>query len=89
MTFRFFGHVFGDDDSYMSKEEKAEAISRDPVPAFRAKLIADGVATAEQLASMEAKIADDIEEAIKFALSSEVPPPGELLRDVYAERGGA
>jgi len=87
MTFRFFGHVFGDDDSYMSKEEKAAAISRDPVPAFRAKLIADGIATAEQLAAMEAKIADDIEEAIKFALSSEVPPPEELLRDVYAEGG--
>lgn len=85
MTFRFFGHVFGDDDFYMTKEEKAEAISKDPVPAFRARLIADGVASEQQLADMEAAIAAQIEEAVQFALSSDLPPPEELTRDVFAE----
>src|SRR6516165_6728349 len=89
MTFRFFGHVFGDDDFYMTKDEKAAAIAKDPVPLFRAKLIETGVATEEQLAGIEAKIGADIQEAIEFALASEMPPIEELTRDVYAEQGVA
>ena len=87
MTFRFFGHVFGDDDFYMTKEEKAAAMEKDPVPAFRARLIADGVASEDQLAKMEADIAAEIEEAVQYALNSEFPPKEELIRDVYAEAG--
>ncbi|AIT79846.1 thiamine pyrophosphate-dependent dehydrogenase E1 component subunit alpha [Novosphingobium pentaromativorans] len=89
MTFRFHGHVFGDDDSYMTKEEKAAAIAKDPVPAFRAKLIADGIATEEDLAAMEKTIADDIEDAVQYALGSDLPHASELTTDVYAEAGVA
>ena len=84
-TFRFFGHVFGDDDSYMTKEEKSAAMERDPVPAFRARLIADGTATEAQIAEIEAKIASQIEDAIQYALGSDMPPLEELRRDVFAE----
>jgi pyruvate dehydrogenase E1 component alpha subunit len=89
LTFRFFGHVMGDDDSYMTKDEKAAAMAKDPVPLFRAKLIETGVATEEQLAGIEAKIGADIQEAIEFALASDMPPIEELTRDVYAEQGVA
>lgn len=89
MTFRFHGHVLGDDDFYIDKAEKAAAIAADPVPAFRAKLIETGVATEEQLAAMEAEIAKEIEEAIEYALASETPGLEELTRDVYAESGVA
>ena len=89
MTFRFFGHVFGDDDFYIPKEEKAAAMAKDPVPAFRAKLIETGVASEDQLAAIETDIARQIEEAIQFALNSDVPSAEELMRDVYAEAGAA
>ena len=89
MTFRFFGHVFGDDDFYMTKEEKAEAMAKDPVPAFRARLIADGTATEEQIAGIETDITAQIEDAIQYALGSDFPAPEELTRDVYAEAGAA
>lgn len=89
MTFRFFGHVFGDDDSYMDKAEKAAAMEADPVPAFRRTLIDTGVATEDQLAAMEAQIAKDIEAAIEFALGSDMPGIEELTRDVYADAGAA
>jgi len=85
ITFRFNGHVFGDDDAYMPKDEKAAAMENDPLPRFRAQLIASGVATEEQLAGIEADIDARIEEAIEYALSSDVPPVEELTRDVYAE----
>ena len=89
MTFRFHGHVLGDDDKYMTREEKAAAMERDPVPAFRARLIADGTATEAQLAAIETAIDAEIEAAIEHALASEMPPVEELLRDVYAEAGQA
>ena len=84
-TFRFMGHVFGDDDSYMTKEEKAAAIAKDPLPLFRQKLIDTGIATEEQLAEMQAKIEAEVQDAIDFALSCELPSLDELRRDVFAE----
>ncbi len=87
MTFRFWGHVFGDDDFYMTKEEKAEAMAKDPTILFRARLLTDGTATEDQLAKIDAKIATDIEAAIEYALGSEMPPVSELTTDVYAEAG--
>ncbi len=89
MTFRFHGHVFGDDDAYMTKQEKAEALAKDPVPAFRTRLIADGTASEAQIAAIEAEIAAQIQDAIEFALSSDMPALEELLRDVYADTGVA
>jgi TPP-dependent pyruvate/acetoin dehydrogenase alpha subunit len=49
LTFRFHGHLLGDDASYIPKEELAQAVAADPVPAFRKKLLADGAATEAQL----------------------------------------
>ncbi|QIG80751.1 thiamine pyrophosphate-dependent dehydrogenase E1 component subunit alpha [Stakelama tenebrarum] len=83
MTFRFLGHVFGDDDKYMTKEEKAEAMEKDPLPAFRARLIADGHATEEQLAEIEKKITDEVADARDWALEREFPSTDELKRDVF------
>src|SRR3546814_3663956 len=70
MTFRFFGHNFGDDDSYIPKEQKAAAMEADPVPRLRARLIADGVATEAELAAVEAEIAARIDDAVEHALAS-------------------
>jgi len=84
ITFRFFGHVFGDDDKYMTKEEKADAIARDPLPAFKARLLESGVATEQVLTSMEAEITAEVEDAMQFGFASEFPSTDELRRDVYA-----
>jgi TPP-dependent pyruvate/acetoin dehydrogenase alpha subunit len=89
MTFRFYGHVFGDDDSYMTKEEKAAAMAKDPTILFRARLIADGTASEEQLATIDADLSSQIEDAIQYALGSDMPPLEELTRDVYADAGVA
>ena len=84
-TFRFLGHVLGDDDKYMTKEEKAAAIAKDPLPAFRARLIAEGHATEEQLAGMQAAIEAEVADALEFGLASPFPSTDELRRDVFAE----
>ncbi|MBB5686714.1 thiamine pyrophosphate-dependent dehydrogenase E1 component subunit alpha [Sphingobium boeckii] len=84
-TFRFFGHVLGDDDFYMTKEEKAAAMADDPLPKFRAKLIADGHATEDRLAKMQADIEAEIADAQEFGLNSPFPSADELRRDIFAE----
>jgi pyruvate dehydrogenase E1 component alpha subunit len=84
LTFRFFGHVFGDDDSYMRKGEKEAAMAQDPVPKFRAWLIAEGHAREAELSAMEAEIERQIDDAAAFALSSPTPDLAELRRDVFA-----
>jgi pyruvate dehydrogenase E1 component alpha subunit len=85
MTYRFFGHVFGDADAYMDKDRKAAAMAADPVPGFRAHLIAEGIASEDQLAAMEAQIEADIDEAVEHALASPFPEVEELSRDVFAQ----
>lgn len=84
-TFRFMGHVFGDDDKYMTKEEKQAALDADPLPAFRQKLIDTGVATEDQLADLQAKIEAEVEDAIDFGMNSPFPDVAELRRDVFAQ----
>lgn len=83
-TFRFMGHVFGDQDAYMTKEEKEAAMADDPLPKFRQKLIDSGVATEEQLAKLQADIEAEVQDAIEFGQASEPPSIDELRRDVFA-----
>lgn len=85
MTFRFHGHVMGDDDSYMPPDEKSGWIARDPVPAYRSWLITHQKATASELEAIEAEIEEQISDAVEFALSSAFPGIEELTRDVYGQ----
>lgn len=82
-TFRFFGHVLGDNDAYMDKGEKSAAMARDPVPLFRAWLIAAGHVKEAELSGIEGAIQREIEEAVEFTLGSPNPDPVELRRDVF------
>ncbi len=83
ITFRFHGHVFGDAGGYIPKEEMAAALANDPYPRFRAKLIAEGIATEADLAMVEADHEAALDEAVEFALASPYPGPEEVSSDVY------
>ncbi len=84
-TFRFFGHVLGDQDGYMDKGEKDAWKAKDPVPAFRKWLIASKIATEEELSELEDVIETEIDEAVEFAVNSPYPDVEELKRDVFEE----
>ena len=85
MTYRFHGHVFGDADGYMDPAEKAAHVAADPYPIFRARLIADAVASEADLAGIEADVESALDEAVKFALESPFPDLTELSTDVFGE----
>ena len=84
-TFRFFGHVLGDDDFYMTKEEMAAALAHDPLPLLRARLIAEGHASEEDLAAMQTEIEAEVAAGQAFGMASPPPSLDELRRDVFAE----
>lgn len=84
MTFRFNGHLMGDAGGYIPKDEMAAAKAADPVPALRARLIADGIATDAALTAIEADFQAQIVEACEEAFVADLPDVAELKRDVFA-----
>jgi pyruvate dehydrogenase E1 component alpha subunit len=84
LTFRFEGHVFGDPGEYIAKEEYSAALAKDPVPALRKLLLSKGQSES-QLAALEARIEEQISDAVEFALASPYPSVDELRHDVLAE----
>jgi pyruvate dehydrogenase E1 component alpha subunit len=84
MTFRFHGHVFGDADAYMDKEQKAAALAADPVPRYRGWLIERGHATEAELAAIDETHGRNIAAAIEKALAAPFPDVSELRKDVFA-----
>lgn len=88
-TFRFRGHLLGDDSHYIPKEEMAAAIAADPVPRLRSWLIDNGHASDAELASIEAANAQAIAEAAQYGLASPYPDVSELQKDVYAMENAA
>jgi pyruvate dehydrogenase E1 component alpha subunit len=83
LTFRYHGHLFGDDSSYMAPGELATRMAADPVPAYRARLLAEGTTEAE-LAAVEADALAEVDDAVEFALASPLPDKREVDRDVFA-----
>jgi len=71
-------HVFGNVEEY-------EAAKRgDPVPRFRAKLVTDGVLTAEAADAIGEAAQQEMQEAVEFGLESPFPAPEKAVEYVYA-----
>ena len=81
ITFRFHGHLLGDDSHYIPKEEMAAAKAKDPLPALRSLLLEIQVSEAK-LRAIEEEVAAEVADAAQFALDSPYPPLEENLRDV-------
>lgn len=85
MTFRFNGHNFGDPGNYIPKPTYEAAVAADPMPGLRRKIMDEGVASEDALATIEAAIEAEIDDAVAFAQASPMPEAGEVLTDLYFE----
>jgi TPP-dependent pyruvate/acetoin dehydrogenase alpha subunit len=86
-TYRWHGHYEGDRQTYKPKEEIEDWIRRDPIPAFRNKLVENQILTFADSEKIGHEIEAEIENAVKFALESPYPSPEDTLQDVFAEGG--
>jgi pyruvate dehydrogenase E1 component subunit alpha len=84
-TYRFRAHSMYDPDLYRTKEEVERYKEHDPIPALIERLRADGLLGDEDLAGLEASIAQEIDEAIAFAEAGSFEPVQDLERFVYWE----
>jgi 2-oxoisovalerate dehydrogenase E1 component len=85
VTYRYYGHSKSDKQRYRTKEEVEAWRARDPIPAFRDRLIAAGVLTAPEADALEAQAEKTIEDAIAWGDAGPEPSVEQLTDDVYAE----
>jgi 2-oxoisovalerate dehydrogenase E1 component len=85
VTQRLGPHAGVGDTHELSPEELKAAKAAWPVPVTRARLLAAGVCTEEQLAKIDEAARAEVEQAITKALASKVTPREETLLDVYAD----
>jgi pyruvate dehydrogenase E1 component alpha subunit len=84
-TYRFIGHSRSDTRGYRSREEEEAWRQRDPIPRLAACLRDSGHATDEELGAIADGVAEEVEEAVRFAEESPAPAPEDCLRHVFAE----
>lgn len=86
-TYRFMGHSMSDPihGHYRTKDEVEQQKARDPIHAFQAKLRADGMLDDLAWQAMEAEVADEVEDAFRFADEAPDPDASTLTTDVYRE----
>ncbi len=83
-TYRWRGHSEHDPAFYRTDEELAMWKSRDPLPTFTTYLRHRNILTDEGLTEIDARIKQDIDEAVAFAENSPDPDPADAATDLYA-----
>ena len=82
-TYRWRGHFEGDPARYRPKEELKDWEGKDPVAAFRTKLIGEAGVAEDELAQLEQEVEDSVEAAAAAAKAMELTPTHWLTTDVY------
>jgi len=85
-TYRFRAHSMYDPELYRTKAEVEQWRQRDPIPAYSESLKRDGLLTDADVQRIEAGIAAELDDAIRFAEESPWEPAENLLTDVYSPR---
>ena len=83
VSYRFMGHSVIDPDKYRSDEEKAKWRESDPLLMFEHKLEQAHLAGKDDFERFEREVAEQVEDAVRFADQSPNPPVEELYRHLY------
>jgi acetoin:2,6-dichlorophenolindophenol oxidoreductase subunit alpha len=83
-TYRFSGHHVADKQEYKDSAEATAWAARDPIPKLSGHLLESGLADQAALDRIEAKVAAEIDAAVRFAKASAEPDSGDLRSRVYA-----
>ena len=84
---RLQGHAFGSDIDHMDQDALSAAKADAPLITVRKRILEEGLATEQELATIEAEAKAEVDDAQEFALTSEFPPLDELHTDVFADQG--
>ena len=87
-TYRHHGHSRADPAKYRPQEEVDEWMARDPLPAYRGKLLEQGIDEVA-LAKIDKEVEDMIDNATEEAKNSPPPPDEIAFTDVWADGGAS
>lgn len=85
-TYRYRGHSVSDPAKYRTKEELETYKAKDPIQMLANKMLKNKICTQQTLDKIEAKIKQEIEDAVEFAENSPLPDPEALFEDNYLQR---
>jgi pyruvate dehydrogenase E1 component alpha subunit len=88
LTYRHGGHSRADPAKYRPQAEVDEWLARDPIPAYRARLIEAG-ADGGTLDAIEKAAEQDVDAATEQAKAGAVPGADLLMKDVWADGGAS
>ena len=82
---RPYSHSLSDDETnYRTAVEREADAKRDPLASFPARLIADGIASADELKHLREAVDREVNEAADAALAAAVPAPESATDHVYS-----
>jgi pyruvate dehydrogenase E1 component alpha subunit len=84
-TYRYKGHSMSDPQKYRTKEEVEQYKQRDPVEVVKQTIIKKKLAADKEFEVIEQRVAQQVEESVKFSEESNFPDPSEALTDIYME----
>ena len=88
--YRFLSHTTDDDDrTYRTREEVDAQRALDPVPRFEARLVAEGLASEDEIATMRAEVTELVNATTDRIEREPSPAAEELYESVYADGAAA
>ena len=84
ITYRRKGHAEHDPQTYVPEGELERWEARDPLTLYEKRLLEDGAASEDELASIRDRVDAQVEAAREEALASEMPAAESGIGDVYA-----
>jgi len=84
ITYRWLGHSTSDPGKYRTKAEVDEWKKKDPITRFKDHMLKNSIATEEEVKAIEDASMADVEESVKFALSSPEPTLESAFEDIFA-----
>ncbi len=85
-TYRYYGHSLSDPrNEYRTRDEEARWKAIDPLVTFRQTLIEAGIAGEEEIAALQARVADRNARAARRAADAEDPAAEDVIRFMYTD----
>lgn len=85
-TYRYKGHSISDPQKYRTKEEVEEYKGKDPLTALLRTIKENNFATDDEIAAINQRVDQAVEESVRFAEESPWPSDDEVLKDVYVDQ---
>jgi pyruvate dehydrogenase E1 component alpha subunit len=85
VTYRFRGHSMGDPERYRGSDEVKKWQENDPIGIYHQYLINEKIANKKELDEIDAKVEQEVREAVQFAEASPEPALDSLFEHIYVE----